>query len=270
MRRRVHAPGARAAPPAPAGDPLPVRHVHTCRFDSGAGDVVEVDLPRPAGIGSRRLVDAWLLRRAVEAGARHVAERVTAVRPGAVRTAKGGTRDFDVVVGADGASSVVRRTFLGPLPPGRLAMAAGWYARGDADMVVRFTPGLAGYLWLFPRPDHVGVGICAPLASVRHGRCSPGSTRRWRAAFPAMSDHEAERTPTSSRRRSADPALDPRDRRRRAGRWSATPPRSPTRSPARASTSPCARRRSSRETLHADGGPRGYAERAWRSSAATS
>ena len=45
-------------------------------------------------------------------------------------------------------------------------MAAGWFARGDAPMVVRFTPGLAGYLWLFPRPDHVGVGICAPLAAV--------------------------------------------------------------------------------------------------------
>jgi flavin-dependent dehydrogenase len=45
-------------------------------------------------------------------------------------------------------------------------MAAGWYARGDSAMAVRFTPGLRGYLWLFPRRDHVGVGICAPLGAV--------------------------------------------------------------------------------------------------------
>jgi flavin-dependent dehydrogenase len=32
-------------------------------------------------------------------------------------------------------------------------------------MTVRFASDLRGYLWLFPRPDHVGVGICAPLQS---------------------------------------------------------------------------------------------------------
>ena len=45
-------------------------------------------------------------------------------------------------------------------------MALGWYAPGDAPMVVRFTPPLSGYLWTFPRRDHVGVGICAPLGEV--------------------------------------------------------------------------------------------------------
>ena len=39
----------------------------------------------------------------------------------------------------------------------------GWFARGTSPMLVRFVPGVSGYLWLFPRPDHVGVGICAPL-----------------------------------------------------------------------------------------------------------
>jgi flavin-dependent dehydrogenase len=32
-------------------------------------------------------------------------------------------------------------------------------------MTIRFLPGLAGYAWLFPRRDHVGVGICAPLGA---------------------------------------------------------------------------------------------------------
>src|SRR5258708_11853203 len=55
----------RLLPAAPADDPLPVRRLGRCRFDSGAGDSVEVALAQPVGIASRRAVDAWLLRRAV-------------------------------------------------------------------------------------------------------------------------------------------------------------------------------------------------------------
>ena len=103
----------------------------------------------------------------MEAGALHHAERVTAVdATGQLRTAAGRDRTFDVVVGADGAGSLVRRTVLAPTPKARLAMAVGWLAAGDTPMLVRFSPGLPGYLWVFPRPDHVEVGICAPLAAV--------------------------------------------------------------------------------------------------------
>ncbi len=152
-------------PEGPCDDPLPARRVLTCRFESGKAEWVAVPLSRPVAIGSRREMDAWLLRRATAAGAVHVAKHVVAVEPGLVRTAAGAPRPFDVIVGADGASSLVRRTFLSPTPAARRAMAAGWFARGTSEMVVRFTPGLAGYLWLFPRPDHVGVGICAPLTA---------------------------------------------------------------------------------------------------------
>ena len=154
-------------PPAPSDDPLPARPVAACRFESGDGEAVDVVLDTPVAVASRRELDTWLLRRAVAAGAVHRAERVVLVdAAGRVRTAAGRDESFDVVVGADGAGSLVRRTFLGPTPKERLAMAAGWFARGTSPMLVRFLPGLAGYLWLFPRPDHVGVGICAPLAAV--------------------------------------------------------------------------------------------------------
>jgi geranylgeranyl diphosphate/geranylgeranyl-bacteriochlorophyllide a reductase len=153
-------------PASPADDPLPARLVEACRFESGAGEWVLVPLSRPVAIASRTELDAWLLRRAAAAGAVHVAKRVVAVEPGGrVRTTDGGEWTFDLIVGADGAGSLVRRTFLSPIPAARRAMAAGWFARGTSEMVVRFTPGLAGYLWLFPRRDHVGVGICAPLTA---------------------------------------------------------------------------------------------------------
>lgn len=152
-------------PPAPPEDPLPARWVDRCRFESDAGEWVDVSLRRPVAVAARRDLDAWLLRRATAAGARHVAERAVEVDgSGRVRTPAREER-FDLVVGADGAGSLVRRTLLAPTPPERLTMAAGWFAPGTSPMTVRFARGLAGYLWLFPRPDHVGVGICAPLRS---------------------------------------------------------------------------------------------------------
>ena len=194
-------------PQAPASDPLPARWVSSCRFDSGAGDQVEVPLDRPVAICARRELDAWLLRRATAAGAIHVADRVTAVDgAGGVATSSGRAETYDLIVGADGAGSLVRRTFLAPTPPARLVMAAGWFARGTSEMLVRFTPGLAGYLWLFPRPDHVGVGICAPLAAVPTTRLIGRLEREVLRSFPALVEEEGGRYAHTIPSPSADPA----------------------------------------------------------------
>lgn len=193
-------------PAAPAADPLPVRWIEACRFESGPGHGVELDLGQPVAVGARREVDAWLLRRALEAGAVHVAERVVVVDPaGSLRTAAGRSLAFDVVVGADGAGSLVRRTFVAPMPKARLTMAAGWFAPGLSPMVVRFLPELAGYMWLFPRRDHVGVGVCAPLGSLPTrdmvGRLEAEVAR----SFPALTDPDAERYAHTIPSPSADP-----------------------------------------------------------------
>jgi flavin-dependent dehydrogenase len=154
-------------PAAPADDPIPARWVDSCLFVAGAALRVEVELDSPVGVAARADLDAWLLRQAVAAGARHVAARVTGlVGAGVVSVDAGCEERFDVTVGADGAGSLVRRTLLGPIPTSRLTIAAGWLASGDHPMAIHFVPGLAGYIWLFPRPGHVAVGICAPLASV--------------------------------------------------------------------------------------------------------
>jgi len=181
-------------PPAPASDPLPVRWIDACRFESGHGEGVDLELDHPLAVAARRHLDAWLLRRAQEAGAIHAAERVVEVQAGGrVRTAAGREERFDCVVGADGAGSLVRRSFLSPTPPSRLYMAVGWFARGTSPMLVRFTPGLPGYLWLFPRPDHVGVGICAPLAALPTRQLVVRLEAEVARAFPALVEDEAER-----------------------------------------------------------------------------
>jgi flavin-dependent dehydrogenase len=173
-------------PEAPASDPLPARRIDRCRLESGDGEGVELALASPVAVAARRDLDSWLLRRATGAGTRHVAARVIAVAQGEVRTDTGHPEAFDVVVGADGAGSLVRRTFLAPTPPERLFMATGWFAPGTAPMTVRFTPGLAGYSWLFPRPDHVGVGICAPLRVVPTRDLLARLERLVARSFPAL------------------------------------------------------------------------------------
>jgi len=192
-------------PPAPPDDPLPARLVATARFESEMGHGVDVPLTRPVAVAARRELDAWILRRAVAAGARHLAERVSEVDGSGRVRAAGVARAFDVVVGADGAGSLVRRTLLGPTPRERLVMAAGWFARGTAPMAVRFVTDLSGYLWLFPRPDHVGVGICAPLAGVPTKRMLDRLEREVALSFPAMIDDDAQRYAHTIPSPSADP-----------------------------------------------------------------
>lgn len=178
-------------PQGPPGDPLPARRVGRCRFDGARGEMLDLELGEPVGIVSRLQFDEWLLRRAVERGARHVNDRVTSVdASGRLRTLSGASMTFDLVVGADGANSLVRRTFLKTTPKERRWMATGWFARGDAEMVVRFLPGIAGYLWLFPRAGHVGVGIGAPLGSPPTRELLALLEREVRKAFPAMARDE--------------------------------------------------------------------------------
>jgi flavin-dependent dehydrogenase len=248
-------------PPGPEGDPLPGRRILACRFESGEGDAVDVPLSRPVVVASRLELDGWLLRRAVGAGARHVAERVTAASDRGV-TAGGRLHPCDVVVGADGAGSLVRRTFLAPTPPARLAMAAGWFAPGDAPMVVRFTPGLAGYLWLFPRPDHVGVGICAPLAAVPTRDLVARLEKEVARSFPALTaDEDAGRYAHTI----PSPSADPSSIREIAGeRWALVGDAAALADPITGEGIYYALRSAAllAETLREDGSPRRYPERA--------
>jgi flavin-dependent dehydrogenase len=57
-------------------------------------------------------------------------------------------------------------------------------------MVVRFLDGIEGYLWLFPRAGHVGVGIGAPLGNPPTRDLLARLEREVARAFPAMARDE--------------------------------------------------------------------------------
>lgn len=137
----------------------------------------------------RRSFDAALLRAATAAGAEHVASRVTDVLvngEGARVTC--GTRGWDAefLVGADGANSLVRRRTGRAFARQHLSIATGFYAHGvtSPDIVVEFVARPQGYIWSFPRPDHLAIGICAQ-ADEADAATLAAVVRAWTDRFPA-------------------------------------------------------------------------------------
>src|SRR5918999_3709661 len=118
-------------------------------------------------IVSRSVFDRALVDAAINAGAELRPEKVVDVVSRAPRMCVHTARDiyeFDQVLGADGANSIVRKTLARPFTRSQLSIAAGYFVGGAtaADITVMTTRRQPGYLWSFPRTDHIAVGICAP------------------------------------------------------------------------------------------------------------
>ena len=118
---------------------------------------------------SRAVFDRALVEAAAGAGARGVAEKAVDVSPRRarmiVRTDRG-EYEVDQVLGADGANSLVRKKLARPFARAELSVAAGFFVHGStaSSIAVKTTYEQPGYLWSFPRPDHLAVGICAAAA----------------------------------------------------------------------------------------------------------
>jgi geranylgeranyl reductase family protein len=126
-------------------------------------------LDRPFRVFSRARLNGLLLERARAAGAELVAEAVSGFareEDGAWRVeTKTGARRVDVLVGADGAGSVVRRDLAGRFRPTDVALTMGYNAPGGGatEAVIDFPADLTGYVWAFPRTDHTNFGIFSRL-----------------------------------------------------------------------------------------------------------
>jgi geranylgeranyl reductase family protein len=154
---------------------LPRKSVEEIVFYFGDQNSVRITPHRPLVIVSRKELAQSLLREAIRSGVRILNERVTQVRSDNGRwrvNTKQRSLATDFIVGADGATSFIRRTLGAPLAPQDLCITMGYYIRGDAPpaMKIFFVPALEGYIWSFPRPDHVSYGLIT--------RSGPGRTAR--------------------------------------------------------------------------------------------
>ena len=148
---------------------LPACVIRSARFvDTAGGSSAAVRLATPAAlvVASRADFDGLLLAAARDAGAKVLAARVTdvAYEHDSVRleTTAGSLRAAHVI-GADGANSLIRRRLAAPFRRDQLSIATGYFAHGvtSDEIVIELVPDPAGYIWSFPRPSHLAIGICA-------------------------------------------------------------------------------------------------------------
>lgn len=157
----------------PAGfrtDGLPAVAPTAARVESLHG-AVRVELSG-LSILRRGSLDAALLAAAVEAGARPVTERVTRIEPGAtgVGLEVGGRRvRHDALVAADGARSLARRALGLPWAEESVGLGASLAGLESSELVLSFPGAGDAYLWIFPRPGGVSVGVGHSRSSLADG-----------------------------------------------------------------------------------------------------
>jgi len=145
------------------------------RLDLAHGEqVVEGRMSRPVHVVPRKVFDAQLVARATSVGARLLRHRVRHVAVGPGMTVLDGEIRARVVIGADGAHSVVRKALRelqagAHLRYGRRALAIRGYAPVSAGLagrqLIRFGErAQPAYAWSFDRGDgiaNVGYGELA-------------------------------------------------------------------------------------------------------------
>jgi len=171
----------------------PKKLIRLAELIAGNGERVRLELNRPVVVYSRRVLNGLLLERAAAAGCTIERNRVTRVDTSGeqARLRLNGhecAADF-VVLAAGARNSLLPETT--PLAPQDLDLTVGYFvpthhepgndgahlhgaeARSANNasgtnpntnvLKIKFVHGFKGYLWSFPRADHLSVGICGAM-----------------------------------------------------------------------------------------------------------
>jgi flavin-dependent dehydrogenase len=137
--------------------------------------------------------DDYCLKRTVERGAEfavipHI-HAITQTTDGVAVETAAGTLHGGYVIGADGANSVVRRLVPGfPAPIHGFAIEAQVPVSDPPPMEFDFGVAEFGYGWLFPKRDHVNVGLYTNAPDVRLSRAALEQYARAKLGSAAL-DH---------------------------------------------------------------------------------
>ena len=147
--------------------PHPKKIVRTAELISSGGHRARFTMNHPIVIYSRTVLNGLLLDRAAAAGCRTVQSRVTQISTanGHVQLTAGGenTRADFVVIAGGARNQLLPDTTA--LKADDLEMTLGYFVPTDEQLIkVKFLKEFEGYIWSFPRADHVSVGICGKMA----------------------------------------------------------------------------------------------------------
>jgi flavin-dependent dehydrogenase len=146
----------------------PKNLVHSVELISSENHRATLQMPHPIVVYSRTVLNGMLLDRAKESGCDVQRSRVMAVDTESAKPrycVDGEWREADFLVLAGGA-----RNQLLPgtraLQRDELEMTQGYFVPIRSEgIIIKFLPHFEGYIWSFPRWDHLSVGICGSMSS---------------------------------------------------------------------------------------------------------
>jgi flavin-dependent dehydrogenase len=141
--------------------------IEKCELISPSGRRVQFHLQYPVAIFSRLALNGLLLERAQRAGVDMRHERVTRIRRiGEYWQLLTSQREYraSYLLLAAGARNPFRSQFLPPIAPSDLMVTAGYFIPGRSSLMqIQFLTDITGYIWVFPRADHVSAGIAGKM-----------------------------------------------------------------------------------------------------------
>lgn len=149
-------------------NPHPKKLVRTVELISSTEQRATLELNEPIVIYSRRVLNGLLLERAQNAGCAVQRSHVlnvdtTGGRPRFCVDGEWHTADF-LVLASGARNQLVPESRV--LQRDELEMTQGYFVPKTAGAItIKFLPHFDGYIWSFPRSDHLSVGICGSMAS---------------------------------------------------------------------------------------------------------
>ena len=148
-------------------NPFPKKLVNSVELIASDEQRVTMKMKQPIVIYSRTVLNGMLLERAQEAGCSVQRSHVIGVETNAEKPrycVDGEWRKTDYLVLAAGARNQLLPETR-PLQRDELEMTQGYFVPETAEAItIKFLPHFEGYIWSFPRQDHLSVGICGSMS----------------------------------------------------------------------------------------------------------
>jgi flavin-dependent dehydrogenase len=149
-------------------NPYPKKLIHSIELIASNEQRAKLEMRNPIVIYSRIVLNGLLLERAQTAGCQIHRSHVVAVDTSGEKprySIEGEWRTADFLVLAAGARNQLLPETR-PLQKDELEITQGYFIPQPADsIIIKFLPHFDGYIWSFPRCDHLSVGICGSMAS---------------------------------------------------------------------------------------------------------
>jgi len=149
-------------------NPYPKKLVRAVELIASDEQRVTMKMTHPIVIYSRTVLNGMLLSRAQEAGCSVQRSHVIGVDTAGYKPrfcVDGDWQQADYLVLAAGARNQLLPETR-PLQRDELEMTQGYFVPETAEAItIKFLPHFEGYIWSFPRQDHLSVGICGSMSA---------------------------------------------------------------------------------------------------------